>query len=63
MEKEEQSQVRPKTILEQLQEKKQSLIRKHNAQMRELNRVISLLTETEAEKVIIEATELLYKEN
>ena len=51
------------TLLEKLQNERQTLIKKHNQRMRELNRTISLLENSNAESIIEEAKNILYKEN
>lgn len=47
------------SLLERLSNERQSLIRRHNSRMRELNRAISLLESSQAESIISEAERVL----
>ena len=53
--------IEPLSLLEQLQREKKEVTNTYNKRMRELNRAISLIENTDAENVIKEVSSILYK--
>lgn len=52
----------PSTLIEKLRQERQLVVRRFNARIKEIDGTIEQLNNTEAERIVRDATEVLYKE-